>query len=210
MLSISVDFFYIECGSAMSLFHDKPIFDQYDEDMDAWYTLEEQKGDPRHTFERTFSPLGYPYDVILQRLLDTKLITLPKSSSYENPFLEIYFSYHPHNDHYTLDCMKLKHKVQNLIDDGIVYVKSLMTHVMRILILCKIILMKLCLEVVPLAFLLFPTCWCSFGTQLLKSSSMRKYSQFISPYYIDFGLIIHLSSFVKKHYWGASNLNFKS
>ena len=50
-------------------FHEKPIFDQYDEDMDACYTLGKQKEDPRYTFERNFTPLEYSYDDILQTLL---------------------------------------------------------------------------------------------------------------------------------------------
>ena len=46
-------------------FYNKPIFDQYDEDMKACYSLEKQQKDSRHTFERTFTPLGDSYDVIL-------------------------------------------------------------------------------------------------------------------------------------------------
>ena len=79
----------------MPNFHDKPIFDQEnDEDMDACYSLEKQQEDPRHTFERNFTPLDYSYDDILQTLLGTKLIMLPKPSSYGNHFLDDYCAYH--------------------------------------------------------------------------------------------------------------------
>lgn len=101
-------------------FHDKPIFDQYDEDMKACYFLEKQQKDSRHTFDRNFSPLEHSYDDTLQTLLGTKLITFPKSSSYGNPFLDIYCAYHQHNDHSNSDCIELKHQIQDLIDDGIV------------------------------------------------------------------------------------------
>ena len=72
-----------------------------------------------HSFERNFTPLDYSYDKILQTLLGTKLITLPKSSSYGNPFLDYYCAYHQSNDHTTSNCIELKHKVQDLIDDKI-------------------------------------------------------------------------------------------
>ena len=101
-------------------FHEKPIFDQYDEDMNSYHSLEKQQKDSRHTFERTFTPLEDSYDDILQTLLGTKLITLPKSSSYGNPFLDIYCAYHQHNEHSTSDCIELKHKIQDLIDNGII------------------------------------------------------------------------------------------
>ena len=72
----------------ISSFHDGPIFDQdNDEDMDPYHSLEKQQKDSRNTFDRT-------YDDTLQTLLGTKLITLPKSSSYGNPFLNIYCAYH--------------------------------------------------------------------------------------------------------------------
>ena len=93
-------------------YHDGPIFDQdNDEGMDAYHSLEKQQKDSSHTFDRNFSPLEDSYDDILQTLLGTKLITLPKSSSYGNPFLDIYYAYHRHNDHSTLDCIELKHKI---------------------------------------------------------------------------------------------------
>ena len=41
---------------------------------------------------------------------------LPKSSSYGNPFLDDYCSYHRSNDHATFKCIDLKHKLQDLID----------------------------------------------------------------------------------------------
>ena len=85
--------------------------------MKAFYFLEKQKKDSRHTFERTFTPLGDYYDVILQTLLGTNLITLPKSSSYGNPFLDIYCTYHQHNEHSTSNCIELKHKIQDIIDN---------------------------------------------------------------------------------------------
>ena len=79
----------------MPKFHDIPIFDQEnDEDMDVCYSLEKQQEDPRNIFERTFTPLEHSYDDILQALLGTKLIKLPKYNSYENPFLDVYCGYH--------------------------------------------------------------------------------------------------------------------
>jgi len=108
----------------MPKFHEKTIFDQYDEDMDACYSLKKQQEDPRHTFERTFTPLEDSYDEILQTLLETKLITLPKSSSYGNPFLDIYCAYHQSNDHATSNCIELKHKVQDLIDNEVVDLRT--------------------------------------------------------------------------------------
>ena len=69
--------------------------------MDACYSLEKQQEYPRHIFERNFTSLDYSYDDILQTLLDTKIIMLPKSSSYGNPFLDIYCAYHRHNEHST-------------------------------------------------------------------------------------------------------------
>ena len=59
----------------MPKFHNKPIFDQYDEDMKACYFLEKQQKDSRHTFEITFTPSGDSYDVILQTLLGTQAKT---------------------------------------------------------------------------------------------------------------------------------------
>ena len=56
----------------------------------------------------------------MQTLLGTKLITFPRSSSYGNPFLDDYCAYHRSNDHATSDCIELKHKVQDLIDDEII------------------------------------------------------------------------------------------
>lgn len=85
----------------MQKFHDKPIFDQYDEDTDACYALAKKQKYHRYTFERNFTPLEYYYYDILQTLLGTKLIAFPKSSSYGNLFLDIYFSYHQHNEHIT-------------------------------------------------------------------------------------------------------------
>ena len=84
-------------------YHDGPIFDQdNDEGMNAYHSLEKkQKENPRHTFERDFTPLEYSYDDTLQTLLGTKLITLPKSSSYGNPFLDDYCAYHRSSDHIT-------------------------------------------------------------------------------------------------------------
>lgn len=59
----------------LSRFHDKPIFD---EDMSTHHSL----ANPRHTLARSFTPLADPYDAILQMLLDSELLTLPKSRSY--------------------------------------------------------------------------------------------------------------------------------
>ena len=76
-------------------YHDGPIFDQEnDEGMNAYHSLDKQKKASSHTFDRTFSPLEDSYDDILQALLGNKLIMLPKSSSYGNPFLDIYCAYH--------------------------------------------------------------------------------------------------------------------
>lgn len=82
--------------------------------------LRNKKKDSIHTFDRTLAPLKDSYDDILQALLGTKLITLPKSSSYGNPFLDIYCAYHQHNEHSTSVCIDLKHKIQDLIDNGII------------------------------------------------------------------------------------------
>lgn len=60
------------------------------------------------------------YDKILQTLLGTKFITFLKSSSYGNPFLNIYYSYHRYNEHSTSDYIDLKHKIQDLIDNRII------------------------------------------------------------------------------------------
>ena len=72
-------------------YHDGPIFDQdTNEGINAYHSIEKHQKDSSHTFDRTFTPLGDSYDVILQTLLGTNLITLPKSISYGNPFLDIY------------------------------------------------------------------------------------------------------------------------
>ena len=55
---------------------------------------DEQQKDPRNTLERTLFPLGDPYDVISEALLDYKLIIYQKNNTYGNPFLETYYSYH--------------------------------------------------------------------------------------------------------------------
>ena len=60
----------------------------------------------------------------MQKLLANELLMLLKSSSYENLFSDIYFSYHRSNEHATSNCMELKHKVQDLIDDNIVGLKT--------------------------------------------------------------------------------------
>ena len=105
----------------MLKFHDGPIFDQdNDEDMDAYHSLEKQQKDSRHTSNRTFAPLEDSYDDTLQKLLGNKIIMLPKSSSYGNPFLDIYCAYHQHNEHSTSDCIELKYKIQDLIDNRII------------------------------------------------------------------------------------------
>lgn len=106
-------------------FHGKPIFDQdNDEDIDACYSLEKQQNDSRHTLERNFNPLEDYYYNILQIVLANELLMLPKSSSYGNPFLDIQYAYHQNNKHSTLDCIELKHRVQDLIDDGIVEISN--------------------------------------------------------------------------------------
>lgn len=58
----------------MSKFHYKPIFDYYDEDVDACYALEKKKKDPRHTFEKTYTLLGLS---VLKTLVVNKTINLP-------------------------------------------------------------------------------------------------------------------------------------
>jgi hypothetical protein len=106
-------------------FHEKPIFEQdNDEDMNAYHSLKKQQKESRHTFERNFTLLEHSYDDILQTLLETKLIMLPKSSSYGNRFLDDYCAYHQSNDHATSNCIELKHKVQDLIDNEVVDLRT--------------------------------------------------------------------------------------
>ena len=88
--------------------------------MDAYHSLEKKQKNSSYTFDRTFSPVEDSCDDILKALLGTKFITLPKSNSYGNPFLDIYCSYHRHNEHSTSECIELKHKIQDLIDNGII------------------------------------------------------------------------------------------
>ena len=68
----------------MQKFHDKPIFDYYNEDVDAFYALDRKQKAPRHTFERTFTPLGFSYDMMRKTLIENNIITLQyKSRPYE-------------------------------------------------------------------------------------------------------------------------------
>ena len=102
-------------------YHDGPIFDQdNDEGRDAYHSLEKQQKNSSYTSNRASTPLEDSYDDILQALLGTKLIMLPKSSSYGNPFLDIYCAYHQDNEHSTSDCIELKQKIQDLIYNGII------------------------------------------------------------------------------------------
>ena len=46
-------------------YHDGPIFDQdTDEGINAYHSLEKKQKDSRHTFDRTFTPLGDSYNDI--------------------------------------------------------------------------------------------------------------------------------------------------
>ena len=69
----------------MPQLYNRPIFEHHDD---------EQQQDPSNTLERSVSHLGDPYEVISKALLDHKLVTFPKMTSYGNPFLETYYSYH--------------------------------------------------------------------------------------------------------------------
>lgn len=48
------------------------------------------------------------------------LCMLRKSKSYGNPFSNVNCTYHQSNEYATSNCIELKHKVQDLIDDKIV------------------------------------------------------------------------------------------
>lgn len=69
----------------MPIFHDKLIFD---EDIDASYSLDEQKEDPKHTLERSFTPLKYYYGAILKIIIDNDFITLSNNSRPYEPKIE--------------------------------------------------------------------------------------------------------------------------
>lgn len=104
----------------MPIFHDGPIFDQYEND----------KNGHRHTFERTFTPWGFSYDMVLETLVANKIITLPYKSRPYEPELKPpwwrdnhYCGYHRNKCHKIEDCITLKCKIQDLIDDEIINVE---------------------------------------------------------------------------------------
>lgn len=103
-----------------SIFHDRPIFDQDEND----------KNGPRHTFERAFTPLGFSYDMVLETSVANKIITLAYKSRPYEPEVKLpwwrndhYCGYHKNKGHKIEDCIMLKCKIQDLIDDRIIDVE---------------------------------------------------------------------------------------
>ena len=90
----------------MPIFHDGPIFDRDEND----------KNHLKYTFERTFTPLGFSYDMVLETLVAKKIITLPYefSTPYEpkvKPYWwrdDHYCGYHTCKGHKTEDCTTFK------------------------------------------------------------------------------------------------------
>ena len=74
-----------------------------------------------------FTPLWDSYDVVLKTLVTKKIITLLEISRHyelEEWNNDHYYDYHRNKGHKTKNCIELKHKVQDIINDGIVYVET--------------------------------------------------------------------------------------
>jgi len=90
------------------------------------------KGQPKQNKpQRQFTPLGEPIEDILDRCLKNGLITLPPIKPHQENELKAmwynendYCDYHCIVGHKTSDCMKLKHCVQDLIDQKKVNLKK--------------------------------------------------------------------------------------
>lgn len=74
----------------------------------------------KYPLDRQFSPLGQSIELALKELLEHNLIILPNKSTRGCEFLSNYCEYHRHNKHKTSNCMELKQKIQNLLDNGII------------------------------------------------------------------------------------------
>lgn len=105
----------------MPIFHDGPIFHQDEND----------KNGPTRSFERTFTPLRFSYDMVLETLVANKIITLPyKFSTPSEPEVkpswwraDHYYGYHRRKGHKNKDCIEFKCIIQDLIDDGVIDVE---------------------------------------------------------------------------------------
>ena len=80
--------------------------------------FEEKPWEPKPKHD--FTPLGRSYESTLEELLQRKLIVLPKVTLVGVSFMSNYCAYHRHNLHETSHCKKLKNKIQDLFDNGII------------------------------------------------------------------------------------------
>lgn len=78
----------------------------------------------KYPLDRQFTPLGQSIESSLKELLEHNLIILPNKTTWGCEFLSNYCEYHRHNKHKTSDCMELKHKSQDLLDNGIIEIKD--------------------------------------------------------------------------------------
>lgn len=93
---------------------------------------------------RNFTPLGEPIDSAMRKLIQSNLITLPKSKPYElSPIKPTWWNdndfcdYHYSKGHKTSSCYQLKHVIQNLIDKGDVTVNTDKGSTNQAHIICK-------------------------------------------------------------------------
>lgn len=83
---------------------------------------------------RKFTNIGEPLESALKTLLANKLIVLPEARSYEPPVKPNWWNdnhfcnYHQNKGHQTNDCQRLKHLIQDLIDNGTITVDSHKTN----------------------------------------------------------------------------------
>ena len=68
---------------------------------------------------RRFSNLGRPLSNVFEKLIENNLICpLPQRPPYPGVDQKFYYKYHQNYGHDTDGCVRLQHKVQNLIDFG--------------------------------------------------------------------------------------------
>lgn len=87
-------------------------------------SLRQQDISSKYPSNRQFTPLGQAIESALKELLEHNLIILPNKTTWGCEFLSNYCAYHRHNKHNTLDCMELKHKIQDLLDNGIIEIED--------------------------------------------------------------------------------------
>lgn len=78
----------------------------------------------KYPLDRKFTPLGQSIETALEELCAHNLITLPNTRPRGFTFLSNYCAYHRENKHKTLDCMELKHRIQDLRDNDVIEIED--------------------------------------------------------------------------------------